>query len=88
MYILGGPAEIDDYVAGDLVIFTGYLYSPDYVYAPEDTRAEKNLGIVLGTVGGHYKNILYRVYWLQAGKETEVVGSHLRLAYVRENKQP
>ena len=88
MYILGGPEDIIEYVAGDLVIFTGYLYTPDYMYAPEHTRAEKNLGIVLGTSGGHYKHVLYRVYWLHTNRVTEVVGAHLRLAYIRENKQP
>jgi len=88
MYILGGPEDIVEYMVGDLVIFTGHLYSPDYTYTAEHTRAEKNLGIVLSTVGGHYKNILYRVYWLNTARETEVVGSHLRLAYMRENKRP
>ncbi len=88
MYVLGGPADIVDYMPGDLVVFTGYLYSPDYTYTAAETRAEKNLGIVLGSAGGHYKNVLYRVYWLHNSRETEVVGAHLRLAYTRENKRP
>ena len=84
MYILGGRPERIDYVPGDLVVFTGYLYTPDYIYAEQHDRALRTIGIVLGRSTGVYEGVLYRVYWLREQRESEVVGDHLRLAYVKK----
>jgi hypothetical protein len=72
----------DQYIVGDLVIFIGYLYTPDYVYI-EQYDASPLVGIVLG--GGLYgqcDNKLYRVHWFRTGRQSEVAASHLRLAYI------
>jgi|ETNvirenome_6_85_1030632.scaffolds.fasta_scaffold26082_2 hypothetical protein len=76
--------DVEDYMVGDLVIFTGYLYTPDYVYADQYDYKHPNLGIVVGRVRGYYENILYRVHWLREHRITEVVGGHIRLAYQRK----
>jgi len=81
MRIYGPTSTIDEYTAGDLVIFTGYLYTPDYIYINQYEHA-RTIGIVLGHSSGYYENGLYRVYWLRTGRVTEVVGGHLKLAYM------
>ena len=73
--------DVEDYIVGDLVIFTGYLYTPDYVYADQYDYKHPNLGIVVGKVRGHYEDVLYRVHWLKEQRVTEVVGGHIKLAY-------
>lgn len=84
-----GDLEDDNFMAGDLVAFTGYLYTPDYVYEQEQLRGKLKLGIVLGTVlgtvhSGYYENLLYRVHWLNTGRVSEVVGAHLHLVYLQK----
>ncbi len=79
---------IDDYdeeyyLTGDLVIFTGYMYSPDYVYVEQHIPQKRSIGIVMGSVGGYYQDVLYRVYWLKTRRITEVVSGHLRLLYAQ-----
>ena len=74
----------DHFVVGDLVIFTGYLYTPDYVYVDQYDARAPTTGIVIGNASGHYEQTLYRVYWLRDGRTTEVVGGHLQLAYTRK----
>jgi len=87
-YILGGPGNLIEYVPGDLVIFTGYLYTPDYVYLEQFEANHPNVGIVLGSCSpSYYENVLYRVYWLKTGRVTEVGATHLRLAYIDENER-
>jgi len=73
------------YVKGDLVVFTGYLYTPDYIYIDQYDRNQLQVGIVLGTSqDGHYENVLYRVHWLRTNRISEVVAGHLRLAYTQK----
>jgi hypothetical protein len=80
-----GASEAETFVAGDLVTFTGYLYTPDYVYNEEQAQGKMQLGIVLGIVGGgYYENRLYRVHWLKSGRISEVVGDHLHLVYLQK----
>ena len=80
-----GDLEDDNFMVGDLVAFTGYLYTPDYVYEQEQLRGKLKLGIVLGTANsGYYENLLYRVHWLNTGRVSEVVGAHLHLVYLRK----
>jgi|TARA_R100001594_G_scaffold149233_1_gene206441 hypothetical protein len=80
-----GALEEDIFVTGDLVMFTGYLYTPDYVYADQFARDRAQLGVVLGAVThGQFEDMLYRVHWLRTNRISEVVGAHLRLAYVRK----
>ncbi len=85
MYDFGfGESDADIFVIGDLVAFTGYLYTPDYVYAEDQMRGRLQLGIVVGNVsGGHYEAKLYRVHWLNSGRVSEVVRDHLHLVYLR-----
>ena len=76
------PAE---FVKGDLVMFTGYDYTPDYVYIEDRSPGSGDLGIVISNSrNGYYSDVLYRVYWLTTGHITTVVNDHLRLAYVRK----
>tara|TARA_Y100000994_G_scaffold8416_1_gene7076 strand:- start:504 stop:779 length:276 start_codon:yes stop_codon:yes gene_type:complete len=80
-----GELEAEHFVIGDLVTFTGYLYTPDYVYTEEELRGKMQLGIVIGTTkSGYYENILYRVHWLRTARVTEVVSAHLHLVYLRK----
>ena len=75
----------DNYAPGDLVIFTGYLYTPDYIYADQYDRNKIQIGVVLGTSRGvHYENVLYRIYWFKTNRISEVISAHIRLAYVRK----
>ena len=72
----------EQYIVGDLVIFIGYLYTPDYVYV-EQYDASPLVGIVLG--GGlysQYDNKVYRVHWFRSGRQSEVAAGYLRLAYI------
>ena len=77
----------EHYIPGDLVVFTGHLYSPDYVYAEHYNPTARTIGIVVGTSGGPIADILYRVYWLKARRITEVVSGHIKLLYA-QNKTP
>ena len=81
MRIYDPASEIDEYSIGDLVIFTGYLYTPDYIYMDQYDNVH-TIGIMLGINLTHYKNVLYRVYWLKTGRIAEVVGTHLKLVYM------
>ena len=77
--------KVQYYVAGDLVIFTGHLYTPDYTYVEHYDYSKLKVGIVLGTVNDDYYNdVLYRVYWLASARTTSTVSGHLKLAYVRK----
>ncbi len=81
--------EYDDtsFVEGDLVVFTGRMHSPDFVYVEQfDDRPE--YGVVIGRAGGPYSNVLYRVYWFNHERVIETVGGHMRLAYVIEKEMP
>jgi len=71
-----------EYVLGDLVRFTGYLFSPDFVY---DADFGDELGIVVGLHMGYSPAVLYRIYWLKTGRITETVAGHIKLAYVRSD---
>lgn len=74
-----------DYVKGDLVIFTGYAYAPDFVYVDDYAPMAKSIGVVIGDArNGYYSDVLYRVYWFTSGHITTVVKDHLRLAYVKK----
>ena len=81
MRIYDPAPAIDEYSIGDLVIFTGYLYTPDYIHMDRYDNV-RTIGIVLGINLSHYKNVLYRVYWLKTGRIAEVVGTHLKLVYM------
>ncbi len=72
-----------EYVVGDLVRFTGYLFSPDFVY---DTGFEEELGIVVGVdMISYAPGVIYRIYWLKTGRVTETAAGHIKLAYVRSD---
>jgi hypothetical protein len=75
--------DVNEFVVGDLVKFTGRLYSPDFVYI-EQFDDKDEYGIVVGLGSGAYANILYRVYWFNHGRVVETVAGHMQLAYVVE----
>jgi len=72
------------YLIGDLVVFTGYTYSPDYAYVEQHIPASRAVGIVVSTVNGYYQDVLYRVYWLKTARITQVVSGHLKLLYAQK----
>tara|TARA_Y100000593_G_C4309820_1_gene337807 strand:- start:1257 stop:1520 length:264 start_codon:yes stop_codon:yes gene_type:complete len=81
--IYPGLTKVEDYVIGDLVVYTGYLLSPDYLYVEQYDYTSLKVGIVLEAFSDEYYNDkLYRVYWLGIGKTTTTISSHLKLAYV------
>lgn len=71
------------FVKGDLVIFTGYLYTPDYVYIDQYEPA-RSMGIVIGPASDYYDGAIYRVYWFRTKRITETIGGHMRLAYIQK----
>lgn len=66
------------YRVGDLVKFTGYNYTPDYIIIDD---YGSTIGIVVnvtkvGYVEAYYS---YTVYWFNLKRFTEVIGDHLIL---------
>jgi len=73
-------AEIRRFNKGDLVVFTGHRYSPDFVYH-DGFEDDYHLGIVLGPVGGlTHPYIIYHVYWFRVGRIVHTIASHMKLA--------
>jgi len=54
---------------GDLVLFTGYEYSP----FPQE------MGIVVGKTSGKYHHVIYKVYWFKEHTISDSVANHLEL---------
>jgi hypothetical protein len=79
--------ETSEYVAGDLVVFTGHLFTPDFMYAEQFT-GRLDYGIVMGHARGAYSEYIYRVYWFSHARIIETVPGHMRLAYVNEKDTP
>ena len=79
--------DIEEFVIGDLVQFTGYMSAPDIVYAEQfDDRVQ--YGIVIANTSGHYSNSVYKVYWFSERRIVETVAAHMRLVYVTEKDAP
>jgi hypothetical protein len=77
---------VEEYMIGDLVLFAGKLYTPDYVYVDEFDTRDPLLGIVVNkkTYGNYVPNsMMYTVYWFKKKRSTDVIGAHMRLAYAR-----
>ena len=70
----------DPYVfsVGDLVKFTGYNYTPDFIMIDEKHEA---LGIIINTYreGRHYMYNMYTVYWFKLGNISQVPSAHIKL---------
>jgi len=64
------------FAIGDLVCFTGYQYSPDYIYIDED---DYHLGVVIAVNARTYYQSIYTVHWFKRNYVTEVVEEHLSL---------
>ena len=77
---------VREFVPGDLVIFTGNLYSPDFVYVEQfDDKPE--YGVIIGP-GSAYSNVMYKVYWFNHGRIIDTVAGHMQLAYIAEKDAP
>lgn len=68
-----------EFVTGDLVIFTGYRYTPDFIYTQNEMPY---LGIVVGAGRSAAGEGMYSVYWFKTRRVTSTVAGHLELAYV------
>lgn len=79
---MGDDNEIQ-LVPGDLIVFTGYTYTPDYVYK-EHYNNEPEYGIVVRSRTGFYEGSLYDIFWLKTGRITQCPLGHIKLAYTRE----
>ena len=70
----------DQYVfnVGDLVEFTGYNYTPDFIMIDERHEA---LGIVIDMkrTGQRFLYNMYTVYWFKLGNTTQVPSAHIKL---------
>jgi hypothetical protein len=83
--IYHGTGEKDDetrrFNKGDLVVFTGHRYSPDFVYH-DGFEDDYHLGIVLGPANSlTHPYIIYYVYWFRIGRIVHTIASHMKLAY-------
>ena len=67
---------------GDLVAFSGYHYSPDYIYIDGD---DYNLGIVIAVKARHIYSPVYRIFWFKKGFATDTVQDHLRLVVIQKD---
>ena len=61
---------------GDLVCFTCYQYTPDYIYIDEE---DFHLGVVLAVNARTYYQSIYTVHWFKKNRVTEVIEEHLSL---------
>lgn len=69
-------SEVEEFVVGDLVRFTGYEV--------DNPPLAHKIGIVVEIGPGTKPYKLYRVLWLFNGTKINVSGKHLTLAYVRK----
>lgn len=69
-----------DFVVGDLVKFVGY--NTGYVEIDHHSEKHARVGIILDI--NKYYDVLYRVYWLKDGLQTDVIASNIRLLYVEK----
>ena len=76
-----------EYVPGDLVVFTGHMFTPDFMYVEQFT-GKLDYGVVIESKRGIYEDTLYRVYWFGHGRIIDTVPGHMRLAYVHEKDMP
>ncbi len=67
-------SQVDTFVVGDLVIFTGYEI--------ENPPLAHKIGIVIEVGPGTKPHKLYRILWLHNGTKINISGKHLELAYV------
>tara|TARA_Y100001938_G_scaffold147602_1_gene229167 strand:+ start:394 stop:672 length:279 start_codon:yes stop_codon:yes gene_type:complete len=70
------------YRVGDLVAYSGYHYSPDYIYIDGD---DYNLGIVMEVKVRHLYAPVYRIFWFKKGFATDTVQDHLRLVIINKD---
>tara|TARA_R100000455_G_C6190643_1_gene65005 strand:+ start:135 stop:353 length:219 start_codon:yes stop_codon:yes gene_type:complete len=68
-------SQVNDFVKGDLVYFTGYQ-------ADNPPLAHK-IGIVMKEGTGPKPYTMYEVMWLHTGTVISVSATHLTLAYTR-----
>ena len=77
--------QLNSYVNGDLVVYTGELRSPELTYDVQLNEHNSHVDIVVRRAGGHGRDKLYQVYWLRHAIATSVPAAQLRLAYKRNN---
>jgi hypothetical protein len=72
-------SQVDTFVVGDLVMFTGYMV--------EDPPMAHRIGIVIEVGPGSRPYRLYRVLWLNSGTKINTSGKFLKLAYTINKHQ-
>jgi len=65
---------------GDLVVFNGKLFTPDYTYVDQTIESYATVGIVVSAYahGNYIDSCIYRVYWFKSGRSTQTISGHLR----------
>ncbi len=69
-------SQVDEFVKGDLVYFTGYQV--------DDPPLAHKIGIVMNSGTGSNPHTLYEVMWIHTGAIITVAAKHLTLAYTRD----
>ena len=70
-------SQVQEFVKGDLVYFTGYQV--------DDPPLAHKIGIVMKAGTGPKPHTMYEVMWLHTGNIITVAGTHLSLAYIRDD---
>ena len=69
--------QVEQFVMGDLVFFTGYcLDNPPLVH---------QIGIVMEVGAGQLEYRSYNILWLRSGIKINISGKHLTLAYMKKD---
>lgn len=79
--IMSKDKEEAKYSVGDLVVFNGRLFTPDYTYVDQYNESYATVGMVVRVYayGNYIDSCTYRVYWFKARRCTQVIGGHLRM---------
>jgi len=65
---------------GDLVVFNGKLFTPDYTYVDQTIESYATVGIVVSVYahGNYIDSHIYQVHWFKSGRTTQTISGHLR----------
>ena len=74
---MGYNSQVETFVVGDLVSFTGYEI--------EDPPLAHKIGIILKVGSGTDLHRLYNIYWIHNGSVSAVSAKHLILSYIKQS---